>query len=288
MAALWKYRAQYAAISPFFILFALFGLYPLVYSVLLSFNEWPGNGPWKPVGLGNYASLTSNAQFTAALGNSLVYFALGMPCLVVSSLVMAVILNNRRLRFRGVYRTTIFLPYVTSEIIISIVFLAAFDNRFGLINGVLRWIGLPAVPWLVSTTWSKVPVLTLFIWSRVGYYLILMIAGLQSISAELYEAAAIDGANALQSFFSITIPLMRGMILFVMVTTTIAILNLFGPPFILTGGGPQDSSLSLTLLLYRTAFQWVNYGLASAVAVVIAAITTGIALVQIRFLKSGE
>jgi ABC-type sugar transport system permease subunit len=288
LATLWKYRAQYAAISPFFVLFAVFGLYPLMYSILLSFNEWPGNGPWKWVGIANYAELPNNDQFTAALFNSLVYFAFGMPCLVVSSLVMAVILNNRRLRYRGAYRTAMFLPYVTSEIIISIVFLAAFDNRFGLINGVFKWIGIPAVPWLVSTIWSKAPVLTLFIWSRVGYYLILMIAGLQSISAEIYEAASIDGASPTQSFFSITVPLMRGMILFVMVTTTIAVLNLFGPPFILTGGGPQDSSLSLTLLLYRTAFQWVNYGLASAVAVVIAAITTAIALVQIRFLKSGE
>ncbi len=288
MATLWKYRAQYVAISPFFVLFAIFGLYPLVYSVLLSFNEWPGNGPWKPVGLSNYLSLRDNAQFTAALGNSAAYFAVGMPSLVLLSLVMAVVLNNKRLAFRGVYRTTMFLPYVTSEIIISIVFLAAFDNRFGMINGVLRWLGLPAVPWLVSTTWSKAPVLTLFIWSRVGYYLILMIAGLQSISPEIYEASSIDGANAFQSFFSITIPLMRGMILFVMVTTSIAVLNLFGPPFILTGGGPQDSSLSLTLLLYRTAFQWVNYGLASAIAVVIAAITTAVALVQIHFLKSSD
>jgi ABC-type sugar transport system permease subunit len=288
LVALWKYRAQYAAISPFFILFAVFGLYPLTYSILLSFNEWPGNGPWKWVGADNYATLVTSDQFRAALVNSLVYFAFGMPCLVVSSLIMAVILNNRRLKYRGAYRTAMFLPYVTSEIIISIVFLAAFDNRFGLINGVLGWIGLPAVPWLVSTIWSKAPVLTLFIWSRVGYYLILMIAGLQSISAEIYEAASIDGASPVQSFFSITVPLMRGMILFVMVTTTIAVLNLFGPPFILTGGGPQDSSLSLTLLLYRTAFQWVNYGLASAIAVVIAAITTAIALVQIRFLKSGE
>lgn len=288
MATLWKYRAQYIAISPFFILFAVFGLYPLAFSILLSFNDWAGNGPWTPVGLANYTSLPSNNQFTAALANSLVYLALGVPCLVISSLVMAVILNNKRLKYRGVYRTTMFLPYVTSEIIISIVFLAAFDTRFGMINGMLAWFGLPHVPWLTTVFWSKVPVMVLFIWSRVGYYLILMIAGLQSISPEIYEASSIDGATPVQSFFAITIPMMRGMILFVMVTTTIAVLNLFGPPFILTGGGPQDSSLSLTLLLYRTAFQWVNYGLASSIAVVIAGITTTIALLQIRFLKSSE
>jgi ABC-type sugar transport system permease subunit len=282
LVEVWRSRWQYAAISPFYIVFAVLGLFPLLYTVVLSLYQWSGTGPWQPVGLANYLALAGHAPFRAALFNSVYYLAVGVPILVVGSLVTAAILNNHRLRFRGAYRTIFFLPYVTSEIIVAIVFFAVFDRGYGLINGFLGLLGIGPVPWLVSPAWSKIPVLVLFIWSRLGYYLILMLAGLQSISRELYEAAAIDGANGVQAFRYVTVPLMRGIILFVLVTTTIAVLNLFGAPFVLTGGGPQESSTSLTLLLYQTAFRWTNYGLASAVAVVITLITIAIALVQIK------
>jgi ABC-type sugar transport system permease subunit len=284
----WRARWQYLAISPFYVLFAVFGLFPLLYTIVLSFHTWSGAGPWDAVGLENYRSLASHGQFLASLSNSLAYLVAGVPVLVVGSLVAAVVLNNARLRFRGVYRTVFFLPYVTSEIIIAIVFIAVFDQHFGWVNGVFRAVGLPTVPWLTAQEWSKVPVLTLFVWSRLGYYLILMLGGLQTVPQELYEAASIDGASPTQQFLFITVPLMRGIILFVLVTTTIAVLNLFGAPFILTGGGPANSSSTLTLVLYQTAFSWANYGLASAIAVVISLITIVIALVQIRLLRFGD
>jgi ABC-type sugar transport system permease subunit len=285
---IWRARWQYLAISPFYVLFAVFGLFPLLYTIVLSFHAWSGAGPWEAVGLENYASLASHDQFLASLSNSLAYLVAGVPVLVVGSLVAAVVLNDARLRFRGLYRTVFFLPYVTSEIIIAIVFIAVFDQHFGWVNGVFRAVGLPTVPWLTAQEWSKVPVLALFVWSRLGYYLILMLGGLQTVPQEIYEAASIDGASPTQQFLFITVPLMRGIILFVLVTTTIAVLNLFGAPYILTGGGPANSSSTLTLVLYQTAFLWANYGLASAIAVVIALITIVIALVQIRLLRFGD
>jgi ABC-type sugar transport system permease subunit len=285
---MWRARWEYVAISPFYILFAVFGLFPLLYTIGLSFNSWTGAGQWTPVGLDNYAALLTHSQFLASLSNSLYYLIAGVPVLVVGSLLAAVVLNSAKLRFRTVYRTIFFLPYVTSEVIIAIVFIAVFDQNFGWLNALLRALGMPNVPWLSSPEWSKVPVLTLFVWSRLGYYLILMLAGLQTVPQELYDAASMDGASPTQSFLFITIPLMRGIILFVLVTTTIAVLNLFSAPFILTGGGPANSSSTLTLILYQTAFQWANYGLASAIAVVISLITVVIALAQIRLLRYSD
>lgn len=285
---IWKYRYHYVAISPFYIVFLVFGFYPLVYTLYLSFYDWSGAAAPRLVGLSNYAALFTNGPFQAALFNSLYYLVLGVPALVIGSLLSAVILNNRRLGLRAIYRTLFFLPYVTSEIIVAIVFVAVFDRQFGLINGLLQLLSIGPVPWLVSTEWSKISVLILFVWARMGYYLILMLAGLQSIPQELYEAASIDGASGTQSFFRITVPMMQGIILFVLITTTIAVLNMFGAPYVLTGGGPQESSTSLTLLLYRTAFQWVNYGFACSIAVVISLISVVIALVQIKLLGSHE
>jgi ABC-type sugar transport system permease subunit len=288
LAEVWSHRWQYAAISPFYLLFAVFGLYPFLYSLALSFYQWSGTGPWVPVGLGNYGDLLTNTTFLSALVNSLYYLLFAVPILLVGALVAAAILNNPHLHFREVYRTILFLPYITSEIIVAIVFIAVFDQNFGLLNDLLRIVHVGPVPWLVSATWSKVPVLALFIWSRLGYYLILMLAGLQSIPTELYEASAIDGADSLRTVIYITVPLMRGIILFVLVVTTIAVLNLFGPPYILTGGGPQESSTTLTLLLYQTAFTWINYGSASAIAVVISLLSIAIAALQIRLLGLGD
>lgn len=285
---IWRYRWQYVAISPFYILFAVLGVYPLMYSLVLSFHEWLGAGPWELVGFRNYIELLGDGAFRAALWNSIYYFGIAVPVLVLGSLVLAAVFNSRTLRFRSVYRTVLFLPYVTSEVIVAIVFFSLLDKQFGMLNSFLKILHLPAVPWLVSAGWSKVSVLLLFVWGHLGYYLIIMVAGMQGIPLELYEAAAIDGANSVQAFRYITVPMMRPIILFVVIITTIAVLNMFGAPFVLTGGGPKNSSVSLTLLLYLMAFRFSNFGSASALAFIITAITVGIALVQMKLLRPNE
>ena len=287
---IWRHRVAYLFIAPFFISFAVFNVYALGYTIALSFFEWDGGrAPWHPVGLTNYAKLLLDDDvFHISLVNSLIYWAILVPALVAASLLLAAIFNNARLRGRGVFRTVIFLPYVTSTLIIGIVFLSMLDDHYGWLNAGLAAIGLPAIPWLHSTTYSKFGVMLLMFWRNVGYYMIIMLAGLQSIDTEYYEAAAIDGATTIQQFRWITVPLMRRAILFVMIIATIMVLNMFEGAYILTKGGPEYSSQPLMLTLYQRAFQFARFGSGSALAVAVSLITIAISLVQLRFVREAD
>jgi ABC-type sugar transport system permease subunit len=283
---IWRHRVSYLFIAPFFISFAVFGLYPLGYTIALSFYQWDGGrDPWFPVGLGNYQDQFADSVFQISLLNSAVYWITLVPLLVGASLLLAVTFNSARLRGRGIFRTIVFLPYVTSTLIVGIVFISILDDNYGWVNALLRDVGLPAIPWLRSTGYSKFGVVLLMVWRNVGYYMIIMLAGLQSIERELYEAASIDGANARQALRWITVPLMRPVILFVVIITTIMVLNMFEAPYIMTKGGPEYSSQPLMLTLYQTAFQFGRFGAGSALAIVISLITIMITVVQARFIN---
>lgn len=283
---IWRYRVSYLFIAPFFVSFAVFGLYPLGYTIVLSFFQWDGGrDPWFPVGFGNYLDLLANNVFQTSLLNSAVYWIVLVPLLVGISLLLAVTFNSARLRGRGIFRTIVFLPYVTSTLIVGIVFISLLDDNYGWVNALLRDVGLPTIPWLRSTGYSKFGVVLLMFWRNVGYYMIIMLAGLQSIERELYEAASIDGANSRQALRWITVPLMRPVILFVVIITTIMVLNMFEAPYIMTQGGPEYSSQPLMLTLYQTAFQFGRFGSGSALAIVISLITIMITVVQARFIN---
>ncbi len=284
----WQHRAQYLAISPFYLWFLAFGLYPLLYSLSLSLHSWSGFGPWTFVGLRNYAGLLGDDVFWRSLANSLYFFVFMVPVLTVGSLVLAVLLNSGIVRGRGPLRTVFFLPHITSTIIVSILFLSLLDDKYGWLNAGLQAVGMGTVPWLHSKEWSKVSVMMLFVWRNIGYYVIIMLAGLQSIEHDIYEAAAIDGATALRSFLHVTVPLMRPMVLFVVIVTTMTILNMFEVPFMLTKGGPEWSSTTLTLTLFNDAFQYRRYGDASALAFVISGLVLSITMAQLRFLRARD
>jgi ABC-type sugar transport system permease subunit len=281
-----RHRLDYLFISPFFIIYGIFHLYPLAWAFFLSFQRWSGFGDMTFVGVDNYRAVLTETVSRAALVNTVIFSAILVPTGVLLALVFAVLLNQRNLLAGGVFRTIYFLPYVTSSVIVAIVFQEIFDKDFGWANAVLRSIGLPTVPWLTNVVWAKFAIIFLAHWQGLGYNILIMLGGLQSIDREIYEAAAIDGAGRWRTFWSITTPLMRPILLFITIIGTIGVLNLFNQPYILTKGGPLNSTLTMTLRLYQLAFGSTRYGDGAALGFLLGLLVVLITMVQLRFLRA--
>ena len=256
----------YLFISPFFVFFLVFGLYPIIYSFVLSLNLWNANKPWVFVGLKNYRDLLfKDPVFWTSLWNVVYIFLLNVPIMIFLSVFIAVALNNPLRKGKDFYRIVYLLPYVTSVLSIAIVFYILFDDM-GLINILLGFVGLPPLHWLTSTSMSKVSIDVLVTWKWVGYNMIIALAGLQSIETQIYDAAKIDGAGSFRTFWRITFPLLRPVIGFQFIMSTIGTFNMFTEPYFLTNGGPNYSSITLVLYLYRTAFKFFKLGYGAAIA----------------------
>lgn len=256
----------YLFISPFFVFFIIFGLYPIIYSFVLSLNNWNATKPWVFVGLKNYRDLLVNDPvFWTSLWNVIYIFLLNVPIMIFLSVFIAVALNNPLRKGKDFYRIVYLLPYVTSVLSIAIVFYIMFDDR-GLINVLLGLVGISPLHWLTSTNMSKVSIDILVTWKWTGYNMIIALAGLQSIETQIYDAAKIDGASSFRTFWRITFPLLRPVIGFQFIMSTIGTFNMFTEPYFLTNGGPNYSSLTLVLYLYRTAFKFFKLGYGAAIA----------------------
>ncbi len=261
-----KARWAYAFIAPFYILFAIFGLYPMVLSVFLSFTRWKGVGPMEFAGLVNYALIPKDKIFWQSMGNGVIIFLLYVPLMVFLALALAVILNSGRVKGFRLFRTLIFLPFVTNMVAAGFAFRIMLEKQNGLFNILLGLVGLPAIPWLESVWWARISLSLLVIWAWLGYNMVIMLAGLQTIPGDLNEAALVDGATPVQAFFRITIPLMRPVILFAVITSTIGSFGLFAEVTTLTGGGPVNATITPLIRIFNTAFGSYQYGLASAEA----------------------
>lgn len=283
--ALWRHRLDYLFISPFFIIFGLFHAYPLVWAFFLSFQRWSGFGEARWVGLDNYRAVLSETLVQRALVNSLVFTAILVPTGVLLALTFAAILNLRNLPGRGLFRTLFFLPYITSTIIVGIVFHMLLDDTFGWVNVILKSAGLEPLSWLRTAVLAKISVIILTHWQGLGYNILIMLAGLQSIPREVYEAAEIDGANAWQIFWRVTLPLVQPVILFVTLVGTIGVLNMFNQPYILTRGGPDSATTTLALRLYELAFGTTRFGDAAALGFVNGTLVILVTLIQLRVLR---
>ena len=256
----------YLFISPFFVFFLVFGLYPIIYSFILSLNVWSANKPWIFIGLKNYRDLLVNDPvFWTSLWNVIFIFLVNVPVMIFLSVIIAVALNNPLRKNKDFYRIVYLLPYVTSVLSIAIVFYVMFDDS-GLINVLLGLMGVPPFHWLTSTGMSKISIDILVTWKWTGYNMIIALAGLQSIETQIYDAAKIDGAGSVRTFWRITFPLLRPVIGFQFIMSTIGTFNMFTEPYFLTNGGPNYSSLTLVLYLYRTAFKFFKLGYGAAIA----------------------
>ncbi|SMF83169.1 carbohydrate ABC transporter membrane protein 1, CUT1 family (TC 3.A.1.1.-) [Paenibacillus uliginis N3/975] len=266
-ATLWKHRKEYLAISPFYILFAVFGLFPIAFSMYLSFQKWDGIGVMTFNGLNNYQFMLTDPEFWSAVRNTLVIWIYSTIPMLCFALIIAFLLNASFVRFRTFFRIGYFLPNVTSLVAVAIVFSTLFSNNYGLLNYFLNLIGLESVEWLNKTWGIQLAISIMIIWRWVGYNAIIYLAGLQSIPTVLYEAAKIDGATGIQAFFRITIPNLRPIILFTVITSTIGGMQVFTEPQVLVGndGGVSGGGLTIVLYLYREAFVNNYFGYGSAV-----------------------
>ncbi len=284
--------AGYAFVAPALIFLVLFALGPFVFTVYVSLHDWNmltpvETMPWR--GLENYRYLLfDDPLFRETFRNSVVFALANVVVTTVLSLALALLLNGQ-VRMRGLWRAIYFLPYITSSIAISIVWSNLYHPSYGLFNGVLSLFGFPAQRFTSSVEQAMPSMVAVAVWLGVGYYMILFLAGLQAIGLDVYEAAKVDGANAWDRFRSITLPLLRPTLLFVGVVSTLASLQVFDLPFVLTNqGGPVNATNTVVLYMYQTAFNFTRMGRATAMAVLLFLVVLIITLVQLRLLRERE
>ncbi|MBT2234227.1 carbohydrate ABC transporter permease [Nonomuraea sp. NEAU-A123] len=279
--------SPYLFIAPFFVVFAAFGVYPLMYALRLSFTRWRGAGEATWVGVGNYVYLLTNPDFWASLGNSAVMWLLIVPIQVVAGLGAAVLLANARLRLRGLFRVAFIAPFVTPLVAMAQVWIVVFDEDYGLVNHVLGLVGLPAVGWLTSTAWAKPTLALLFLWKTTGFAIIILLAGLQAVPGAVYEAASIDGASRWRQFWSLTVPLVRRSIAFLVVVQTLAVFQMFAEPYVVTEGGPYGSTTTAGLYLYEH-ISASDLGTGAANSFLLVLLVFGLSLGAVRLLRPKE
>jgi len=269
-------RAAYLLMFPFLLHFVVVVAYPLLFSIYLSFFDASLNRTPVFIGLQNFVHLAQDGQFLHALGNTAYFTLFTMIGETVLALLVAFMMNEP-LRGRLMLRTAFFLPVVTSWVIVSIMWSMLFA-REGLVNGGLRALGLPIQPFLASPVQAMWIIIALSVWKNVGYFMVIFLAALQGIPQELYEAAALDGATRLRQMWHIAIPGLRPVIYFVVSISMITSAQLFVQPFIMTNGGPLDSTLSVVQLLYRKSFNDLEFGYGSAMGTVLLVILVGLSL----------
>jgi ABC-type sugar transport system permease subunit len=277
----------YLMILPFFVVFLAFGAYPLFYALRLSFTNWQGAGEARWIGFSNYTYLLTNHDFWAALGNSAVMWLLVVPVQTFGAIAIAGVISRSTLRGKGLFRTGIILPFVTPLIAMAQVWLLLFDTDFGVVNAVLGHLGLPSVGWLTTTAWAKPTIALLVLWKTTGFAIIIMLASIQSIPDELYEAAALDGAGSWRQFWGITVPLLRRTIAFYIVLATLGISQMFAEPYVMTKGGPYNSTVTSGLYLYNHIAN-SDLGTGAANSFLLVLLVFVISLVSVRLLRSKE
>jgi len=280
-------KVAYAYIAPFYILFAIFGLFPLAAGFYISFFRWDGLRPMRFQGLGNYINLFNDQMFWTALGNTFFIGIIAHIPILFGGLILAYILNSKIVKGENIFKTFYFMPMVTSVVAISIVWQNMFGFNFGIINYLLSSIGIEPVGWLVGTgTLVNWAVIIMFAWRWIGWNMVIYLAGMQGISHDIYEAARIDGASHVHTFFRITLPLLKPIVVFTLIQSTVGTLNLFTEPLILTDnlvGGPNNYGMTVMMYLLSSAPQGGTlFGYASTIAYVIAMIAVIISLTLMR------
>jgi multiple sugar transport system permease protein len=272
--------AFYLTVSPWLLGFALFVAAPMLVSLLVSFTRWNLLSDPEWIGLGNYARMADDPRFRQALKVTTVYTLFYVPSDLIGGLLLA-LLVNARLRGARVFRTIFYLPTVLSGVAFVVVWLWMLNPNAGLVNTLLAQVGIEGPRWLLDPDWALASLLLMSFWGW-GRTMVLMLAGLQAIPAEQYEAAAMDGAGALRRFTAITLPLLTPAIFFTLVLSIISTFQTFTSAFVATDGGPLDATLFFVLYLYKQAFEFRNMGYAAALAWVLFAIVLALTLLIFR------
>jgi multiple sugar transport system permease protein len=274
--------------APYTVLFLVFMAVPVVVSLVMSFTDLRSTDLRNPfavnfVGLDNYTKLFSDDLFLRSSLNTLVFVVIGVPLTIVLALAAATALNSSLLRFRALFRVGFYLPVVTSIVAVAVVWRFLLDPEVGLVNNLLRVVGIDGPSWLFDTKLALPSLIVMAAWRNFGFLMVVFLAGLQAVPADLYEAATLDGANRWQQFRNVTLPMLRPTLLFGGVVTGIGYLQFFEEPFVMTQGGPLSSTLSVSYHIYNQ-FGFGNYGYAAAGSYVLFVAIVALSVIQFRYL----
>ncbi|MGW0182775.1 carbohydrate ABC transporter permease [Nocardia sp. NPDC003345] len=283
-------RAGRLFVAPNLLAVAVFMLFPLGFSLYLSFQQWDMFGPARFIGADNFRRLfTGDPLFPIAVRNTVLFTAGSLVPTVTISLVIAAALN-RKVRGIGLFRTVLLLPLAVSSVVMAVVWRFVFDTNNGLMNIMLGWAGIGPVPWLVDPDWALVSLCLVGIWRSIPFATVVLLAAMQGVPESLYEAAKIDGAGDIQRFFRITLPLIRGALSFVLVISIINTVQAFDQVYALTGGngGPETGTYIFGIMIFQNAFAFGDMGYASALAWVVFVILLVLTVAQLRFARKDE
>lgn len=271
-------------LGPFLIIFLIFMVYPIIYSIVLSFSKYR-HGKIIFAGLKNYTYLLTDQMFFQSLKVTFTILLIQVPIMTILALIFGTMLNSQIIKLKGIFRMFIFMPVLIDAVSYSIIFSLFFNENGGLINNLLNIFGLQSLHWFQSGPLALFVIMFAITWRWTGYNSVIMLAGLQNISGDIYEAASIDGANAFVQFWKITVPQLKPVIIFSVFNSINGTLQLFTEPQLLTQGGPANSTLSAVLYLYQTGFKSFNFGVASAGSYILAIIIAILTLLQFRVTK---
>lgn len=277
-------------VAPALLVIAVFFFVPVLAALALSLTDFDlyalaDLGNLRLVGLRNYTELLATPLFWQALGNTLYFVVAGVPLSLVVSLGAALLLHSRLVRWRAFFRTALFAPVVTTLVAVAVIWRYLFDTHSGWLNYALGALGVPPVDWLGDPRWAMPAIIVFAVWKSFGYNMIILLAGLQSIPAELYEAARIDGASTWRQFRDVTLPMLAPVVVMVSILTIAGYFQLFAEPYVMTQGGPLQSTVSVLYFMYEEGFKWWNLGSASAVAFVLFALIFALTVAQLRLAR---
>jgi multiple sugar transport system permease protein len=284
-------RAAYFFLAPALSAIFIFFFIPVIAALIISLTDFDiyALGDYSTVrfiGLSNYIELFDDALFWTALKNTFYYVIVASPLSIVVSLSAAILLNSKLIKLKGIFRLSYFIPVVTTLVAVAIVWRFIYHPRFGIMNYFLSWFDINPVDWLGDPTWAMPAIILMSVWKNFGYNMIIFIAGLQNIPEDLYEAADMEGANGLQKFKSITLPMLAPTTLFVSIITMIGFFQLFAEPYVMTQGGPLNSTLSIVQYMYQEGFRWWNMGYSASIAFVLFFIIFIGTIIQFKLQKS--
>lgn len=287
---MYRFRTKmvpYLFVAPAIILLTIFSIVPIVVSIFISFTDMDlvGLANWSKInfiGIDNFIELFNDKVFMISLLNTAFYVSIGVPVVVLFSLIVALLLNYGSNALFSAFRTIYYLPTITNIVAIAVIWGYLYNQQYGLLNYLLSLVGTDPVPWLEKPFMAKISLLILAVWQGLGVNMIIFLAALKSIPEMYYEAAEIDGANRWQRLWHITLPSIRYAIFFVVVTKLIGWLQFFEEPFVMTGGGPLNGTVSMALFIYQEGFQYSKFGYAAAASSVLFAIIIVVTMIQFK------
>jgi ABC-type sugar transport system permease subunit len=282
-----KNLIPYLMITPYLLHFLLFVSFPVLFSIFLIFHRWNVISPMEFVGMGNFSRLAQDSNFWQSILNTLLFLVIHIPLQLVVALAFALLLNQP-LKYIGVFRASYFLPVIVSGVVVTILWQQLFGYENGMLNRILMLFRLPRIGWLTNPNIAMPSIAVMATWKNVGLYIILFLTGLQTVPKTYYEAADMEGAGYWDKFFYITLPAINPTIFMVVVLSTIGGFSLFIEPYVMTGGGPLNRTLSTVLYIYKQGFFFYHMGYAATMGVTLTAIILTVVMIQKKFVEKNS